>query len=227
MTKTLQGWRPWATAPKKHGEQVLAWFQKVKLDDDDNLTDEVIGGAMAQIERQGNGWTEPEWLAAHGSYFMEDWCFAEDPILWHPLPPEPTAAALSGRQAEPQCKRCGDDIYNCPHDVRYCAPDAPCDATLLSIINQYGIRHNTAELNDPARPYSIHVSLAGHGESTAYGATPIEAARRAHDWLARKVPPEMRGNAEGAVTLCRKRYEDGTCACVCGKCVYDVGRSRS
>jgi hypothetical protein len=77
------------TAPKKQGAQVLGWFPKVKLDEDDNPTTEVIGGAMAQIERQGNGWTEPEWLSAHGSYYMEDWCFADEPVLWHPLPPEP------------------------------------------------------------------------------------------------------------------------------------------
>jgi hypothetical protein len=85
-------WQPMATAPKKHGSEILAWFQKLKLDENDEPTNEVIGGAMAQIERQANGWTEPEWLSAHGSYYMEDWCFAEEPVLWHPLPPEPVAA---------------------------------------------------------------------------------------------------------------------------------------
>lgn len=82
-------WQPMKTAPTAQGAQVIGWFPKVKLDEDDNPTAEVIGGAMAQIERQGDGWTEPEWLGAHGSYFFEDWCFADEPALWHPLPPEP------------------------------------------------------------------------------------------------------------------------------------------
>jgi hypothetical protein len=90
-------WQPIKTAPKKEGAEILAWFQKVKLDDDDNMTDEVIGGAMAHVARQGKGWTEPDWLDAHGSYFFEDWCFAPDPVLWHPLPPEPVAADYLGK----------------------------------------------------------------------------------------------------------------------------------
>jgi hypothetical protein len=92
-------WQPIETAPKKQGAEILAWFQKVKLDEDDNPTDEAIGGAMAQIERQGDGWTEPEWLSAHGAYYFEDWCFADQPVLWHALPAEPTAAELAGSTA--------------------------------------------------------------------------------------------------------------------------------
>jgi hypothetical protein len=87
-------WQPMKTAPKEHGAEVLAWFPKHKLDENDESTDEVVGGAIAQIERQGDGWTEPEWLGTHGSYFMEDWVFAEDPVLWRPLPPAPTEAEL-------------------------------------------------------------------------------------------------------------------------------------
>jgi hypothetical protein len=84
-----RGWQPMATAPKKHGAEVLAWFRKVKLDEDDALTDEVVGGAMAQVSRDGEGWTEPEWLNASGAYFFDDFSFEPDPVLWHPLPPEP------------------------------------------------------------------------------------------------------------------------------------------
>lgn len=86
-----EGWQPIATAPKD-GTEFLAWYPKHKLDGDDNMTDEVIGGAMAQTSFTGGSWNEPEWLGAHGSYFMEDWCFAEEPVLWHALPPEPVAA---------------------------------------------------------------------------------------------------------------------------------------
>lgn len=48
------------------------------------------------------GWTEPEWLGAHGSYFFEDWCFADAPVLWHPLPPEPVGpvGAASGKERQ-------------------------------------------------------------------------------------------------------------------------------
>lgn len=88
-------WQPMNTAPKKHGAEVIGWFRKVKLDDDDNLTDEVVGGAMAQISRNGDGWTEPDWLDASGAYFFDDFSFEPEPVLWHPLPPEPTADELA------------------------------------------------------------------------------------------------------------------------------------
>lgn len=81
-------WQPMKTAPKD-GTEFLAWFLKLKLDDDDNPTTEVVGGAQAIISFTGGSWNEPEWLNAHGSYFMEDWCFADEPALWHPLPSEP------------------------------------------------------------------------------------------------------------------------------------------
>jgi hypothetical protein len=87
-------WQPISTAPKD-GTEFLAWFQKVKLDDDDNMTDEVIGGAMAMTSFTGGSWNEPEWLDAHGSYFFEDWCFAESPVLWHALPAGPDAACCA------------------------------------------------------------------------------------------------------------------------------------
>jgi hypothetical protein len=90
-------WQPIKTAPKKQGAEILAWFQKIKLDDDGDMTGEVVGGAMAHVAWQGNGWTEPDWLDAHGSYYFEDWCFAPDPVLWHPLPPEPVASDYLGK----------------------------------------------------------------------------------------------------------------------------------
>lgn len=86
--------QPIKTAPKD-GTEFLAWYPKHKLDEDDNMTAEVIGGAWAPTSFTGGLWNEPEWLGAHGSYFMEDWCFAEEPVLWHPMPAEPTAAELA------------------------------------------------------------------------------------------------------------------------------------
>jgi hypothetical protein len=92
-------WQPISTAPKEHGAQVLGWFRKVKLDEDDNLTDEVIGGAIAQVSRNGDGWDEPDWLNASGAYFFDDFSFEPEPVLWQPLPQEPKDSALSAARS--------------------------------------------------------------------------------------------------------------------------------
>lgn len=91
----VAGWRRMDTAPKD-GTEVLAWFQKLKLDDDDELTDEVVGGAMAIVAFTGGSWDEPQWLDASGAYYFDDWSFASDPVLWHQLPPMPEAADYTG-----------------------------------------------------------------------------------------------------------------------------------
>jgi hypothetical protein len=80
--------QPISTAPKD-GTEFLAWLEKRRLDEDDEITAEVIGGAWAIVSCRGRQWDEPEWLSTHGSYFMEDWCFAEEPTHWMPLPPPP------------------------------------------------------------------------------------------------------------------------------------------
>jgi len=92
-------WRPIESA-SKDGTPVLAWYQKFRLDDDDDPTDEVIGGACAIVSINGREWDEPEWLSAHGAYFMEDWCFAETPTHWQPLPAPPGAAATADHTNE-------------------------------------------------------------------------------------------------------------------------------
>lgn len=79
------------------------------------------------------------------------------------------------------------------------------DSALLRIIDTYGIQYSTAELSDPSLPYTIHVSLAGHGETTCCGATPREAAQRARDWIARK---NADGVASGSTTSAQTSNED-------------------
>lgn len=85
----MSDWQPIATAPRD-GTEFLAWFQKHALDEEGDSTDEVIGGAMAIVCCRGNQWEEPEWLSAHGSYYLDDYCFAEEPVLWQHLPAPPT-----------------------------------------------------------------------------------------------------------------------------------------
>lgn len=44
------------------------------------------GGAQAVTWRSGNGWVEPDWLEASGSWFGDDYCYASTPTFWMPLP---------------------------------------------------------------------------------------------------------------------------------------------
>jgi hypothetical protein len=84
------GWQDISTAPKD-GTPFLAWFPKVRLDEDDEPTDEVIGGAQALVSCLNDMWSEPDWLDAHGAYYFEDWCFADVPTVWQPLPAPPNS----------------------------------------------------------------------------------------------------------------------------------------
>lgn len=88
----MPDWQPMNTAPKD-GREFLAWFPKVKLDDEGYATTEIVGGAIAIIGCSGGEWDEPQWLDSHGAYYFEDWCFADAPVLWQPLPPEPVLPA--------------------------------------------------------------------------------------------------------------------------------------
>lgn len=90
-TGAAPGWRSMESAPMD-GTEFLAWFQKHHIDDDGYSTDEVVGGAMAIISFTAGSWNEPQWLDAAGAYYMDDWCFAEEPVLWHPLPASPQEA---------------------------------------------------------------------------------------------------------------------------------------
>jgi hypothetical protein len=74
----------------KDGTPFIAWYPKMRLNDDDEPTEEVIGGAWAIVAVKGKEWDEPDWLGAHGAYYFEDWCFAEMPTHWLHLPPPPS-----------------------------------------------------------------------------------------------------------------------------------------
>jgi hypothetical protein len=89
--QAVPAWLPIESAPKD-GTFFLAWYCKHQLDDEGNPTDEVIGGEQAIVSCAGNQWDEPEWLSAHGASFLDDYCFAEMPTCWMPLPAAPKGA---------------------------------------------------------------------------------------------------------------------------------------
>jgi hypothetical protein len=72
-------------AAKKIEGDVLVWYPRVKLDADDNLTDEVTGGAWAVTNWVGS-WNEPDFLSATGPYFDDDESYASEPTHWLPVP---------------------------------------------------------------------------------------------------------------------------------------------
>lgn len=76
-------WQPIETAPKDGRDIVAAW-EKLEVDDDEQPTDVVIGYAKAVTNWNG-GWIEPEFLNAMGTYFGDDFEIADKPSLWHPL----------------------------------------------------------------------------------------------------------------------------------------------
>jgi hypothetical protein len=73
-------WQPIETAPKD-GMEFLAWFPKLRLNDDGDATDEVVGGHQAIVTCRDGQWDEPSWLDASGAYYLDDWCFADMPTL--------------------------------------------------------------------------------------------------------------------------------------------------
>jgi len=74
----------------KH-EPILAWYPHVKLDDDYNLTDEVVGGSWhVVVYHGGKHWEEPTYFEAAGGRFGDDWNYAEAPTHWMRLPGAPT-----------------------------------------------------------------------------------------------------------------------------------------
>lgn len=75
-------------AQRKPGKEILAWFPKFKLNDDGDLTSEVVGGAWGITSWQGGSWNEPKFLSATGQWFGDEHEFGGDPTHWLPMPPD-------------------------------------------------------------------------------------------------------------------------------------------
>jgi hypothetical protein len=87
----MSKWQTIESAPRD-GTNFLAYFPRHPLNDDDSMNTSVdLGGAIAVTWRAGNGWMEPDYLDAIGSWFGDDNCYADSPTHWQPLPPPPGA----------------------------------------------------------------------------------------------------------------------------------------
>ena len=83
-------WLPIESAPED-GTEIILWWPRHALDDEDNSTDEIVGGACA-ISSWVDGWYEPEYISGHGLHMDDDWCYAAEPTHWMPLPKAPVLA---------------------------------------------------------------------------------------------------------------------------------------
>lgn len=92
-------WQPIETAPQD-GTHFLAYFPRHPFDEDENMDTAVdVGGVSAVTFKNGNGWIEPDYMDATGAFYGDDYCYAEAPTHWMPLPAPPEGPSRSG-QAE-------------------------------------------------------------------------------------------------------------------------------
>lgn len=75
---------------------VLVWWPIVKLDEDGDPTDEIVGGCWIISEDQGGYWIEPEVMTAIGDHMGDDHTYADKPSHWMPLPTPLFTAASEG-----------------------------------------------------------------------------------------------------------------------------------
>lgn len=83
-----------STAPAN--TDVLVWWPTVKLDDDGDPTEEVVGGCWLISEKQGGYWIEPDCMNAIGDHMGDDHTYADKPSHWMPLPAALFTATTEG-----------------------------------------------------------------------------------------------------------------------------------
>lgn len=84
-------WQPIETAPREHGYSIMVSWPVRELDDDDMPTGPILRRVTLITEMNGNQWLDPDVCNASGSWFGDDYAFAEQPDLWMPLPTAPAA----------------------------------------------------------------------------------------------------------------------------------------
>jgi hypothetical protein len=92
------------TAPRD-GTKILVWWPIVKLDEDGDLTGEVVGGDIVPTRWEpgfgrGGSWSEPDYMNAIGDWFGDDESYAEEPSHWQPCPEPPDGAVVRGRSGD-------------------------------------------------------------------------------------------------------------------------------
>lgn len=78
---------------------VLVWWPLVKLDDDGDPTEEVVGGRWLISEDQGGYWVEPDCMNAIGDHMGDDYTYADKPSHWLPLPAKLFVDSTDGSEA--------------------------------------------------------------------------------------------------------------------------------
>lgn len=89
------GWEPIETA-SKDGTEVLAYWPKMTLDEDGNLSGEVSSapGHIGVSCNLHGGWEPDNVTEASGAWFDDDFEFGE-PTHWRALPPPPNVAQIA------------------------------------------------------------------------------------------------------------------------------------
>ena len=87
-------WQEISTAPVN--TTVLVYWPIVKLDEDGDPTDEIVGGEVFVSEDQGGYWIEPDVMNAIGDHMGDDHTYAANPSHWMPKPELPAGAISEG-----------------------------------------------------------------------------------------------------------------------------------
>lgn len=83
-----------------HGHKVcITYWPFLALDDDGDPTEEICGGVqhICWYTAVGNGghFEDPDNADAHGSYFGDDYCYADQPSHWAECIPNPDGSDTS------------------------------------------------------------------------------------------------------------------------------------
>lgn len=81
-------WQPISTAPQDGTPVIVSW-PLVRIDDEGELTGEVVGRRTLTTEMNCGHWLEPDVCNAVGDWFGDDYEYAEQPDLWMPVPASP------------------------------------------------------------------------------------------------------------------------------------------